>query len=318
MSAPAIAPQVLDQAAEWLMRLHSGSATEAERQAFEQWRGAHPEHERAWQLSEHFLQGLHRVHSSVAHAALRRPPSASRRRALRQMLLLAAALPPVWWTVQRQPWATWSADYRTATGERRQVRLADGTLLELNTASAADVRYDAAQRLVRLRAGEVLVTTGRDAAQRPFFVETGFGRAQAIGTRFSVREHPEYSEVAVYEGLVDLVPADQGQAVLRLRAGERSRFTRQQAALPTAAREAETLWVRGMLVADDWRLDRLLSELGRYRSGHLRCDPAVAALRISGAFPLDDIPRSLELIQDVLPVRIDGPERYWTVIAPRG
>lgn len=317
MTAPGIAPQVLDQAAEWLMRLHSGSTTESERQAFEQWRGAHPEHERAWQLSEHFLQGLHRVNASVARAALRRPASASRRRALRQVLLLAAALPPVWWTVKQQPWASWSADYRTATGERRELRLADGTQLALNTASAADVRFDARQRLVRLHAGEVMVTTGQDPAKRPFFVETGFGRVQAIGTRFSVREHADRSEVAVYEGIVELRPAGDAQAALRLQAGQAGSFTRHTVSPPAAARAAATMWLRGMLVADDWRLDRLLAELDRYRPGRLRCDPAVAALRISGAFPLDDIPRSLELIQEVLPVREEVPGRYWTVIVAR-
>ncbi|WP_102299652.1 FecR domain-containing protein [Janthinobacterium sp. AD80] len=33
------------------------------------------------------------------------------------------------------------ADYRTATGERRDVALADGSVLSLNTGSAVNVRF---------------------------------------------------------------------------------------------------------------------------------------------------------------------------------
>lgn len=65
------------------------------------------------------------------------------------------------------------------------------------------------------------------------------------------------------------------------------------------------------------RLDALVAELSRYRGGVLRCDPAVGALRVSGAFPLRDTDASLALLAKTLPVRIGGITRYWTVVEAR-
>jgi transmembrane sensor len=47
----------------------------------------------------------------------------------------------------------WAADYRSAVGQRRDVTLADGTQLILNTDSAIDVRFDANERFIRLYRG---------------------------------------------------------------------------------------------------------------------------------------------------------------------
>ena len=65
-----------------------------------------------------------------------------------------------------------------------------------------------------------------------------------------------------------------------------------------------------------WRLDRVIAELARYRRGHLSCDPAVAGLRVSGSFPLNDTDRALALLSQTLPVRLQGFTRYWLQIVP--
>jgi ferric-dicitrate binding protein FerR (iron transport regulator) len=44
-----------------------------------------------------------------------------------------------------------------------------------------------------------------------------------------------------------------------------------------------------MLVLDNVRLGDMVSELNRYRRGHLGVDPDVADLRITGSFPLNNI-----------------------------
>ena len=74
--------------------------------------------------------------------------------------------------------------------------------------------------------------------------------------------------------------------------------------------------IEGMLVANDQRLDAFLAELSRYRPGWLRCDPAVAGLRISGAFAIDDSDQTLRALSTTLPVRVVQTTRYWvTVVA---
>ena len=73
-----------------------------------------------------------------------------------------------------------------------------------------------------------------------------------------------------------------------------------------------------MLVVERMRLADFLAELDRYRPGYLRCDPQVADLRVSGAFPLrapDDV---LALLAETLPVRLRSMSRYWVTVLPRG
>jgi transmembrane sensor len=71
-----------------------------------------------------------------------------------------------------------------------------------------------------------------------------------------------------------------------------------------------------MLVVNDWRLEDFVRELQRYRPGHLGCDPAVAALRISGAFHLTSTDTILDNLTSTLPVRIRRFSRYWASVEP--
>ena len=59
------------------------------------------------------------------------------------------------------------------------------------------------------------------------------------------------------------------------------------------------------------------AELARYRPGLLRCDPAVAALPVSGAFQLADTDAALTALAASLPVRIELRTRWWVSIGPR-
>jgi transmembrane sensor len=66
-----------------------------------------------------------------------------------------------------------------------------------------------------------------------------------------------------------------------------------------------------MLVAIDWRLGDFITELARYRPGHLSCAPEVAELRVSGAFTVDDSDAVLANLTASLPVRVRSFSRYW-------
>ena len=72
-----------------------------------------------------------------------------------------------------------------------------------------------------------------------------------------------------------------------------------------------------MLVADDMRLGDFLAELSRYRSGHLGWDPAVAELRLVGAFPLGDTDRILASLEESLPLRVRRTLSWWVSVEPR-
>ena len=80
---------------------------------------------------------------------------------------------------------------------------------------------------------------------------------------------------------------------------------------------AGSAWTRGLLIAENMRLADFLSELARYRRGHLGCDPKVADLRIVGTYALADTDRVLAALEATLPVRVRTPLPWWVVVEPR-
>ncbi|TBU89269.1 FecR domain-containing protein [Stutzerimonas kirkiae] len=310
MSEQAIDPRIAGEAADWVIRLQSGPLDDDEQQALEVWSRQSPAHACAWERARQLLQMSERVPSALGHDALQRLQGLGRRRAMQTLALLIAAPASGWLAWQRLPY--WSADLHTARGERRTLRLADGSQLVLNTDSAVDVVFDAGQRLLRLRRGEILVTTASDP--RRFVVETAQGRVRALGTRFSVRRLDQRSRVEVFEHAVEITP-HQG-AALRLEGGQQAAFG------PLEVKAAEPLadyadaWESGLFVANELRLDQLLEELSRYRSGILRVHPGVAAMRVSGTFPMGNDERALTLLEKTLPLRVSRISRYWVSVQP--
>ncbi|OZI36938.1 Fe2+-dicitrate sensor, membrane component [Bordetella genomosp. 10] len=306
-------------AAAWLVRLRE-AATPQDIEDCLRWRNADPEHERAWRLAQQLDAKFEVVPPRIGMAAIGRARRASRRAAIKSLAALLVAGSSGYLAYSSVPWRTWVADERTATGERRQVVLADGTRVDLNTATAIDVAFSETERRIFLRGGEVLVETGHDAgragaAYRPFIVQTRQGRIRALGTRFVVRDGADDTLVAVLQGAVELTPDGAPSARRVLDAGQQARFTaaRVGAVAPADAHAAD--WARGMFVADQMRLADVVSELSRYRPGVLRCDPAVADLRLTGAFQLDNIDVILDALPRTLPVRVVYRTRYWVTVA---
>lgn len=312
-----VSPKALEQAAEWLVRLQDGGSN-ADRAACEAWRSSDPQHALAWARAERLLDKLGALPPQVAMPVLNRSPAAARRAAVTRIVALMLTVPVGWagWRyAQSQPWA---GDIHTAVGEHRTVTLADGTTVTLNTASAIDVRFSAAERLIVLRNGEILVRSSHAPDARPLRVATDEGVMQPLGTVFNVRRHECSTGLAVLEGAVRVTPADAPGDALVIDAGSQTRFNQRHVAPVREADPALTAWTTGMLLADQMRLDELAAELSRYRNGLVRVDPAVAGLRVSGAFPLADSERTLDMLVSTYPV--DAVQRlrgYWITLIPR-
>ena len=262
----------------------------------------------AWQQ----LQTQHEHLPPAAHASLLRAcvqANAPRRHAVKTLALLLTCGASLYAFERRSPWRGWMADYRTAVNQRRVVTLADGTQLTLNTSSAVNIVYDGAQRRIQLLAGEIFIATGKDAAHRPFFVDTPHGSLQALGTRFTVRLHEQYASAGVLEGAVAVLAGDGAQRLL-LRPGEGAHFdgtgAHRQALAPYGG-----AWLDGMLVARDMRLADFLAELSRYSDHPLACTPAVAGLRVSGSYPLADVGAILDAVCASLQLRRNTVTRFW-------
>ncbi|MEJ5907723.1 FecR family protein [Pseudomonas kermanshahensis] len=294
----AIPQQVLAQAASWLMLMQEGPLLPAQQRELERWRRASAEHERAWQRAQRLLTRLGSLPPTLAKQTLDRPTG--RRAVLRGLLLLIGAAPLSWWA-----WRSGIGnDYQTSVGERQHARLADGTQITLNSDSAVDVLFNSAQRLLHLRRGEVYIATAADP--RPLMAQTQQGQLRALGTRFSVRQLADETLLAVYEGAVQVRPEHASVAPGEniIRAGQQVRFSRERMGLIEEARETTQAWRNGLLVADDMPVRLWAHELMRYTDQQLECDPALGELRVSGTFPIDDLPLALAMLAQTYTLQV--------------
>jgi len=307
---PPLSSKVARQAVEWYLLEQSGQATQDDLAASAQWRARDAEHARAWNRVQQVSQTAGLLPPELAVPVLRR----SQRRTAMQVLLALMAAPATWLLARHEL----LADYRSSVGERREVSLPDGGTLVLNTESAVDLAYGADERRLTLRHGEVLIQTRPDhAGSRPFIVATCHGRIRALGTRFTVRVDDDSSRVTVLEHAVEITPRAPSATVRTLMAGQQSRFDASHASLPAPAPPQADAWARGMLAAQDMRLDAFAFELSRYRPGLLRVEPQVAGLRLTGAFQLDDTDAVLDSLARMLPVDVLYRTQYWVTLVAR-
>ena len=312
--------QVLEEAADWLIRMSESELSDTEHAEWECWKVSTPERSRAWSRAQLLQTKLGGLPPSLAMSALDRPSSPERRVALGKLAVILAILPAGWGSWKLAESQQWSADYHTTVGQQRELTLADGSKITLNTDTAVDVLFDANQRLIHLREGEILVKTAPDISPmaRPFLVSTRQGRMQASGTRFTVREQQPRTHLAVLEGAVKVELAQNGQSTpLIVNAGQRTDFSSHMFGQLSVADRYVGAWTQGMLMADKMRLADFVAELTRYRRGFVRLDPALADLRISGAYPISDSQRTLNMLAQTYPILVSGHlNGYWVMLSP--
>lgn len=309
--------QLVDQAIQWMITLRFNVADDAATAAFERWLHTSAEHQRVWQRVVTMNNDFTQLPAQVGRHALRGARQRiSRREGLKLLGLVAGAAGLTWLGRDYTPLPALMADYRTATGERRWVALNDGSRIQLNSASAIDASFNAERRLVQLRQGEIVVNTGTD--NRPFWVQTRDGYLRALGTRFLVREEAHGTLLAVQQGVVAVFADSQAASARQVfRPGEPVVFNRNGIRPAVANGLDPWAWSDGVISAHDMRLDDFLTELARYRDGVLRCSEAVAGLRVSGTYQLDDTDQVLGLVAQSLKLDVTYRSRYWVTVSPR-
>lgn len=303
------ARQVARAAAQWLALLESGAANEQDRADLQRWRASCASHEQAWQQVEVLRQRFAELPSALALASLDRPQP-GRRAVLKCVLGAATVLPSAWLLSRQLPLEAWRADLHTATGERKQVMLADGSALQLNTASAVDV--DLPSRRLTLVEGEMALKVPRASS---LTIHTRHGQISVSDGELCVRQEPRGCRVSVYGGTVG-VQLLQGSEVT-LRGGQRVSL---QAVGVGAVEPFDVLqpgWREGVLLAQNQPLGEFLRELGNYRPGVLRWAPELESLHVTGSFRLEDTDRVLALLAASLPLEVHSRTRFWVTLLPR-
>lgn len=325
---------IVDQAIAWLVKLRSGML-DAPSQArllaeIAQWRQAAPEHDAAWLALQASEQGFDSLRNLPPEQALRtmhtvqqiRHARQGRRKVLR-VLGLSVVGAGACVAMQRpvRDWAQGSlADYTTAIGERRMIALPDGTQIHLDTDTAIDVRYTDAQRVIVMHRGRMFIRTGGDIdhadVRRRFIVHAGATRLEALGTQFFVGRENDQTRLHVTEGRVAIRQVDATDDLIAMPGQSYQIDAAGRITMLYPLDQDAYAWLDGVLIAKQMRLSEVTAQLARYRRGWLRCDPAVADLRVSGVFQLDDTDRALASLVQALPIAMVSHTRYWVTLKP--
>lgn len=260
MPVPQPISDLSDDALDWQVRLHSGTASDADRAHYQRWRQLSAAHTAAAEEAEALWGDLGQTQAAavLTVAAPRRPRWG---RALAASLVLALVGYGSW---QQAP--VLLADYHTGVGQQQRITLADGSHVLLNSGSALSVDFSDAQRRVMLKAGEALFEPAADA--RPFIVEAGDESVQGNGAVFSVRRQGSQNSVVIAQG-----EAQVGTRTLQA----------------SADAKAQLAWQRGKLIFNGKPLREVLAELERYQHGRIvLSDQQLGAMQVSGVFDLDD------------------------------
>lgn len=314
---------VADQVVNWLLLLRSGRASQSDYADFLAWRAENPAHENAWQqltsalgssfgrLSDFYPIGYQTGNGRPAQPVLgskaapliprKLPPSPARRRMMGASATLVAGVLGGIAVNEMYPLENLAADAATATGERRQYLLSDGSQMLLDARSRVQLDFAGVRRNVHLLDGAVTVSVAHDP-NRPFSVITQQGSVRALGTRFMVRQQVRRSLVVVHEHQVEIETAAKARAVLR--AGLGARFDDMQVDTPKAELVADAAWESGWIAVRNRPLAEVVAALRPYRSGLLRVSMAAGGLPVTGQFPLDDTDAALKALEQSMPISV--------------
>lgn len=287
MNKPTPDRRVREEAADWFARLNARTVSVADLEAFRDWRRL-PAHREAYESIEETWRGAGdlrqdpEIQAALAQAVVRprrRPRAAPAWLAAAAVASVLIAIGGVWLTQRPEVFVT-------GVGERRVVRLSDGSEIHLDTASRVTARLEGNRRAIRLEQGQALFEVASDRT-RPFTVTAGAVQVIATGTRFDVRRDRERVRVTLVEGGV-VVRDGAEDREWRLAPSEQitagAAGTNVAAPIRVDARSA-TAWTVGRLEFDAVPLSIALAEINRYETRPLILGVGVdPTLPISGAF----------------------------------
>lgn len=306
-------------AAAWLARRDRGLSP-AEQDEYLLWLQADPRHPAA--MTRHAAALERMMHlgewqpalSAAPNPDLFAPPALARRRRPWWPVTLTAAAAALalalvtWWPV---PAAAPAPKSHLRINERQA--LADGSLVELKDGSRLEVRFTAAERRVRLAAGEAHFTVKQDPA-RPFVVEAGGVAVRAVGTAFNVRLEAAAVEVLVTEGRVQVDAPEGADPLPALAVGERATVPRAAAAEPALVARLtpgqireELAWQAPRLQFHETPLADALAEFNRHAGGPRLVigDRALGRVPIGGTFRVDNREGFVRLLEATLDLRAE-------------
>jgi transmembrane sensor len=199
--------------------------------------------------------------------------------------------------------------YHTPLGGHEQVALADGSTVELNTATVIRAALTETHRDVWLDSGEAFFSVTHTGA--PFVVHAGSRVVTVVGTKFSVSRDGDNVRVAVVEGKVrvsDSGGADPAPEATITRGDLLDADGSSTLLLQNASRKVEQslAWRDGMLQFDRTPLSDVADQFNRYNRRKLVIsDPTAAAIPIGGSFKASNVAAFARLLHEAYGLRVE-------------
>lgn len=215
-----------------------------------------------------------------------------------------------WLSATHLPSETTTVHFETRHGQQQTIVLADGSILHLNTDTAATVHYGPTQRDVTLTAGEAHLRVAH-VAGRPFHVFAGSADIVDLGTQFDVRLQEHTTLVTVIEGRVAVKsPADGSESVRPLELVANQQIEVQPTGIqspPILVDTARTTaWLNRQIVFEREALDSVAQEFNRYSVKPIQIvSPSLRSLPISGVFSVEDVDTFVAFLRNLDGVRVE-------------
>ncbi len=317
--------QLKREAVYWIERLTSGQATEDDAEAFRRWRQQSQAHESAFISARQLWDDVGPAGANMRQRGETLPrigvlrevvaSEPSRRIVNRRWLVSAGALAAAsaaTFAIVEPPlglWPSWrelAADYRTRTGEQREVALRDDISLRMNTQTSISIRsLDVDGGRLRLVAGEMSLAMAPNAS-RSFSIAAADGEVHASGARFSVRYLPEDGETVCVTCLDGSVRVNQRAASAEIGPQQQISYGRDGfGEIVTIDPAVASAWQQGFVIFRSMPLAQVVEEVNRYRPGRvILLDAKLGRSPVSGRFEVANIDEVLTRIQLAFNVRI--------------
>jgi transmembrane sensor len=231
----------------------------------------------------------------------------------------------------------------TERGERREVALSDGSVLQVDPETRIRLAFEPKLRRVILERGRALFRVAKNP-DRPFLVEADGTTVRAVGTAFGVERQEGGVIVTVAEGKVGVYSTEaspNGDAQLPRRNAQDATnragvTTSASSGLKSPARteifltageqvkmepgsaepvrvvdsDRELAWAKGRLVFDNQTVADAVTEFNRYNRIQLKAaDRKLGSRLVSGVFDASDPESFIAFLQTVTSVQIKRTER---------
>jgi|HubBroStandDraft_2_1064218.scaffolds.fasta_scaffold49616_2 transmembrane sensor len=311
MSSPhissATAQQIKEQAASWFARNVCEPLPDGERAEFDAWIGQSTAHKLAYWRLDAGWQRSERM-AALQHG---RAEAVSKARGLWPWVArigggFAAALAVAIFGFNYFQGSD-AKTFATAVGGHEVLKLADGSIVEMNTDTVLRVAETSSERTVTLDRGEAFFSI-KHSATHPFVVIAGPHRIVDLGTQFVVREDEMKLEVILVQGRAQLKTGRQTEPGLVLAPGDVAIATATELSVVRKAPQelnADLGWRRGVLTFDNTPLADVAVEFNRYnRTKLVVADTSAAKIDIGGTFKADDVTAFAEVAKGLLKLQV--------------